>query len=113
MVQSIDPDDIPIFSLALTLTPQPPLPNTPRTSSLGEGESTSDLIQIRKVALDIIEKLKTVPNTTLWYQQGGQSEQVVVDLDLDALAAKQVDVMQVIQTLQKQQANFPIGSLKL
>ena len=78
-----------------------------------EEEGVSHQIMLRKVALDIIEKLKTVPNTTLWYQQGGQSEQVVVDLDLDALAAKQVDVMQVIQTLQKQQANFPIGSLKL
>jgi len=68
----------------------------------------SDLIKLRKIALDIIEKLKTVPNTTLRYHQGGQDEQVIVDLDLDALASKQIDVMQIFQTLKTQQANFPI-----
>ena len=72
-----------------------------------------DLIKLRKVALDIIEKLKTIPGTTLRYHQGGQDEQVVVDLDLDALSSKQIDVMQIIQALKKQQLNFPIGSLKL
>lgn len=99
-IQSIDPDNIPIFSFAISY----------------EGDELDIVDQQRKlktIALEVIDELKTVKNTTLRFHQGGQDEQLSVVFDLDALQAKNIDVLQVIQALQTQQRNIPVGSMKL
>lgn len=70
-------------------------------------------MKLRTIALEVIDELKVVKNTTLWFHQGGQREQLNVEFDMDALQSKQIDVLQVIQALQAQQRNQPIGSVKL
>ncbi|USN54647.1 MAG: hypothetical protein H6765_09200 [Candidatus Peribacteria bacterium] len=60
-IQAIDPDHIPIFSFAVYYDPE--------LAAAPEPDTRNIQLQLRTIALDLVDKLKTVDNTTLRYHQ--------------------------------------------
>ena len=58
-----------------------------------------DLVQLRKLALDVNQRFKALPNTGQSFVTGGSREQVRIDLDLPRLAAHGVSIGQVAKAV--------------
>ena len=88
-IKSIDPDDIPIYTFAIS------------------SDKKDDDLTLRKIWTDVIDKLKLAKNSSSFYLVWWQKENINIKVDLQKLEAKNVDIMQVYQTLQKNNISFP------
>lgn len=76
LIQQIDPENVPVMTVAIT------------SDSMSENG-------LRLFALDLKEKLKTVPGVTALEISGGHARQLSVSLDPDRMAARRVSVGEV------------------
>jgi len=95
-IQAIDSDEIPIYSFAIT-----------------SNKTTDDTIKLRKIWLDILEKIKLVEDTSVLYLVGWDKENINIKLDLNKLEANNIDILQVHKILQQNNANSPGGDFKI
>jgi len=70
-----------------------------------------DLVQLRKLALDVNQRFKALPNTGQSFVTGGSREQVRIDLDLPRLAAHGVSVGQVAKAVGAANLRIPGGDV--
>ncbi len=94
IIQNIDPDEIPIFTIAL----------------YGSWYSTSEL---RKVWLEVLDKLRLVKNVSNTYIIWWDIDTINIILDIDKLKAKNIDIMQVYDVLKKNNIVFPWWEIKI
>ncbi len=109
IIKKMDSDDFPIYTFAIVRERSKKWKN----NSLPTSWNSSDLITLRKVALDIANKLKFIPWTSVFYLVWGYEDNLNVILDLDKLKAKNIDIMQVYQAIKKNNVVFPWWELKL
>ena len=100
IIKPIDPDDIPIYTFAITKD------NLNVCSWVIYSGCKTD-IDLRKVAVDVLDKIKYVENTSVFYLVWWENDNINIKLDLDKLEAKHIDIMQVWQALKKNNIVFP------
>ncbi len=93
-VSPIIVDDVAIVTLTLT----------------GAGYSDN---QLRRVGERLLEDLRRIPNTANLTISGGQPRAIRVDLDPDRLASYRVSPGQIIQRIEAENVNLPVGELTL
>jgi multidrug efflux pump subunit AcrB len=87
LVQSVTPDDVPIYTLSLT----------------SDQDSPSTL---RASAQDIADQLKTVPGVAGIDIIGGEINNLQVELDAQKLAAQKISINDVVQAIQGSDLGF-------
>jgi len=98
IIKKMDPDDFPIYTFAI-------VSNT--------SWDNNNLIRLRKIAIDIANKLKFIDWTSVFYIVWGYKPNVNVVLDLKALQWKNIDIMQVYQAIKNNNVVFPWWEYKL
>jgi len=100
IIKTIDPDELAqiVFSISLKKD----------NKNLTKKEK---YIYLRQIANIIKNKIKTIPNVTTLEIVGWYKKDLVVELDLSQIEAKNVDVMQVYQALQKNNLSLPAWNL--
>ena len=94
IVTTIDPETLPQITYAISYT----------------GEKLNDeqkYIYLRSIATRIKEKLKTIKNLTTIDIVWGYKSDIVINLDLEKIEAKNTDIMQVYDVLKKNNLNMP------
>ncbi len=94
IIKNIDPDEIPIFTIALYWS----------------WYNTSEL---RKIWLEVLDKLRLVKNVSNIYIIWWDKDTINIILDIDKLKAKNIDIMQVYKVLQDNNVVFPWGDIKI
>ncbi len=84
IINKMDPDDFPIYTFGLLDT---------------ENETPEATIALRKSAMDIMNKLKLLDNTSVFYLVWGFKNNLNIQLDINKLQWKNIDLMQVYQAL--------------
>ena len=112
IIKKMDSDDFPIYTFAIVKEDEEWLRNDMDWWK-EENNSHSDLIELRKVGLDVADKLKFVQGTSVFYLVGGYEDNLNILLDLDKLKAKNIDIMQVYQAIKANNIVFPGWELKL
>lgn len=100
IITTIDPDELSqiVFSISL------------KNDSSIESEQDK-YIYLRQVANILKNKLKTVENITTLDIVWGFKNNLVVDIDLNKLKAKWVDIMQIYSSLEKNNLSLPSGNI--
>lgn len=125
IIKSIDPDELPQITYAVSYNKD--LPQSRSSSKegsskvlpLNKGElegvlSTQDQsIYLRQIANIIKNELKKLPNVTTLEIVWWNKKNIVVELDLAKLEAKNADIMQVYDILQKNNLSLPAWDLNL
>ena len=70
-----------------------------------------DLVQLRKLALDVTQRFKSLPNTGQSFAVGGSQEQVRVEIDPSALAAHGLTLGQVAKVISAANQRMPAGDV--
>ncbi|MDK9697552.1 MAG: efflux RND transporter permease subunit, partial [Siculibacillus sp.] len=70
-----------------------------------------DLVQLRKLALDVTQRFKSLPNTGQSFVVGGSHEQVRVEIDPSALAAHGLTLGQVARVISSANQRLPAGDV--
>ena len=70
-----------------------------------------DLVQLRKLALDVTQRFKSLPNTGQSFVVGGSHEQVRVEIDPSALAAHGLTLGQVAKVISSANQRMPAGDV--
>jgi multidrug efflux pump subunit AcrB len=81
-------DDVPVVTLTLWSSPR------------GDGQPMMDDGQLRMLALDVLQKLKEIPNTGSGFVVGGRAEQLKVEVMPERLSGFGIGLGQVAQTIQ-------------
>jgi len=102
MIQAIDPDEIPVFSYAII-----------NKWNVESGNKNNEILKLRKIGLDVLDRIKLVKWTSVLYLVGGEKDNINIKLDLGKLEAKNIDIMQVYESLQKNNISFPGGDFKV
>ena len=97
IIKTIDPDELSqiVFSISIKNTP---------AGGLSKKEK---YIYLRQIANIVKDKLKTVKNVTTLDIVGWYKKDLVVELNLAQIEAKNVDIMQVYQALQNNNLSLP------
>ncbi len=93
VVKPIEVDDVPIVNLTLY------------------SEQASDF-DLRRVAEEVVDRLQSVPDTSLTTVIGGRPRQVRVDLDHLALAARGLGILEVRRALEGSNLELPAGEFQ-
>lgn len=76
--------------------------------------STEEIqIYLRQIANLVKEEVKTVPNVTSMEIVWGLKKNIIIDLDLDKIKARNTDLLEVYQTLKKYNLNMPSWDINL
>ncbi|WP_198008087.1 efflux RND transporter permease subunit [Rhodobacter ferrooxidans] len=70
-----------------------------------------DLVQLRKLGLDVEQRFKSLPNTGLSFVTGGSLEQVRVEVDPARLATFQLTMSMVAQAISAANQRVPAGNV--
>jgi hypothetical protein len=82
----MDPDDFPIYTFAVVREKsEEGSEEIGRNFSSDFSQDSSDFIQLRKIAIDVSNKLKFIKGTSVFYLVGGYPANVNVLLDLNKL----------------------------
>jgi multidrug efflux pump subunit AcrB len=100
IIYKMDPDDFPIYTFAIV-----------DTNSWAN--FTGDEIKLRKIWIDVANRLKFIDWTSVFYLAGWYPDNINVILDLKKLEWKNIDIMQVYQAIKKNNLVFPWWELKL
>jgi HAE1 family hydrophobic/amphiphilic exporter-1 len=93
IVLKLDLDSFPILFFSVS-SPRPP-------------------IEVRKTAEDIIQKrLEQVPGVATVSLLGGREREIHIDIDRNRLAAKNLNILQVVEALGRDNLNIPVGKVK-
>ena len=100
IIKTIDPDELAqiVFSISLKNN----------KNNLTKKEK---YIYLRQIANIIKDKLKTTPNVTTLEIVGWYKKDLVVELNLAQIEAKNVDIMQVYQALEKNNLSLPAWNI--
>ncbi|MBS8121787.1 efflux RND transporter permease subunit [Candidatus Vampirococcus lugosii] len=98
-VMSIDPNDIPIFSFAIYNT-QKDIPEH------------KNLLKLKDISIDIVERLKLIDDTTVFYNIGAYNQKLIVRTDLEKLSEYNVDMTQILGAISQNNQNFYGGKIK-
>ena len=94
IVTNIDPETLPQITYAISY-------------NWNNLSSEQEYIYLRQIA-DIVKKdIKTIKNVTTIDIVGWYKNNIIIDLDLDAIESKNVDLMQVYDVLKKNNLNLP------
>ncbi len=93
LIQQIDPENVPVMTIAIT------------SDTVSENG-------LRVFALDLADKLKTVPGVTALSVSGGHVRQLVVALDPDKLAARHVALTDVQNAIAGNDLSFLVGAIE-
>jgi len=106
IIKTIDPDELSqiVFSISLN----PPLTPPSKGGGLTKKEK---YIYLRQIANIVKDKLKSVKNVTTLELVGWYKKDLVVELNLSQIEAKNVDIMQVYQALNKNNLSLPVWDL--
>ncbi len=85
-------DDVPVVTVTLT-------------------SDQLDLVQLRKLGLDVVQRFKALPNTGQSFVVGGSHEQIRIDIDLPRLAAHGVALSQVAHAVSAANQRAPAGDV--
>ncbi|MDE2578250.1 MAG: efflux RND transporter permease subunit [Hyphomicrobiales bacterium] len=85
-------DDVPVVTITLS-------------------SSRLDLVQLRKLGLDVVQRFKALPNTGQSFVVGGSEEQVRIDVDLARLAAHNVSLGQIARAVAAANQRIPAGDV--
>ena len=94
VIKPIEVDDVPIVNLALY------------------SDRASDYT-LRRVAEEVVDRLQSVPNTSVTKVIGGRSRLVRVEVDPDALAARGLDLLSINRSLDAANLELPAGRFSL
>lgn len=100
-IKSIDPEELPQLSLALTVE---------NTGSLTSEKEAG--ILLRNLAYRLREEIKQVPNTSTIDIVGGYANDIAVEIDETALSARKIPLTQVIARIKSATLEAPIGDLE-
>lgn len=96
---SFDPDDIPVYTFAVNY-------NTSSTWS------TTAINKSREIALDIVEKIKNITEvgaiSLIWWE----ANDITIEIDPESIETQWVDIMQVYQTINKNNVRSPGGKYR-
>lgn len=95
IIKKMDSDDFPVYTFGIVNT------------------KNNDPIQLRKTAKTIANKLKFVDGVSEFYLVWWYKDNIQVELDMDKLKAKHIDIMQVYNAIEKDNLVFPWWDLKL
>ncbi len=70
-----------------------------------------DLVQLRKLGLDVVQRFKALPNTGQSFVVGGSHEQIRIDADLPRMAAHGVTLGQVAHAVAAANQRAPAGDI--
>ncbi len=70
-----------------------------------------DLSDLKKIAEDIGDQLKTIPFVSKAEIVGGSDRIIKIDFEKDKLAEKNISINQVIAQISSNNINFPVGSI--
>jgi len=98
LIQTIDPDELPQIVYAIKYT----------GNKLNDEQS---YIYLRQIANILKEKIKTIKNVTTLDIVWGYKKNIVVELDLSKIEAKNTDIMAIYQALQKNNINLPAWNI--
>ena len=73
--------------------------------------SRLDLVQLRKLGLDVQQRFKALPNTGQSFVTGGSLEQVRIELDPSKLASHQITIGQVARAISAANQRMPAGDV--
>ncbi len=109
VIKAIDPDELPQITYAITLK-KSENQSSQWQSSL-QLTTQEKYIYLRQVANIIKNEFKVIPNVTtldiIWWLNNN----IFIELDLDKLQAKNIDILQVYDVLKKNDVSFPIWSI--
>ncbi len=102
IITTIDPDELAQIVMSISLKDD--------SQALSEEEK---YIYLRHIAQILKDAFKSLPNVTTLEIVGGYKNNLVVELDLQALKVKNIDIMQVYEALQKNNLSLPAGNISL
>ncbi|MGO9742906.1 MAG: efflux RND transporter permease subunit [Roseiarcus sp.] len=70
-----------------------------------------DLVQLRKLGLDVEQRFKALPNTGQSFVVGGSQEQIRIDVDLARLSSYDVTLGQIAQMVAAANGRAPAGDI--
>jgi len=70
-----------------------------------------DLVQLRKLGLDVLQRFKALPRTGLGFVTGGSFEQMRVEVDPARLSAHQLTLSQVARAISAANQRVPAGEM--
>ncbi|MCB2022740.1 MAG: efflux RND transporter permease subunit, partial [Burkholderiaceae bacterium] len=73
--------------------------------------SKLDLVQLRKLGLDVQQRFKALPNTGLSFVTGGSLEQVRIEVDPSKLATHQLSMSRIAQAVSAANQRLPAGDV--
>lgn len=94
IIKPIDPDDIPVYTFALTW-------------SWSWDQDESRLMEARNISIEIMQYLENIKEVWVVYIVGGYKNTVTIKLDPNAIEVKWTDVMQVYDVLVKNNIVMP------
>lgn len=75
--------------------------------------STRPPIEVRKTAEDIIKKrMEQIPGVATVAILGGREREIQIEVDRNRLVSKNLNILQVVEALRKDNLNVPVGKLK-
>ncbi len=96
LIQSVDPDDVPVLTIALHPAP----------------ESAGDPVALRKLAFRVRERLVQVPGATNIEVVGGRTRELSVQIDPERLARSGVGIAAIQNALRSANVYLPSGEIK-
>ncbi len=91
-VIAIDPDDVPIMTVALS-------------------SDTLSPASLRALARDVADRLKEVPNTSRVHIVGGARKELRVDVDVARMAQYGIDMQRIVDTIRGNNMTLPAGAV--
>ncbi|HUO53100.1 MAG TPA: efflux RND transporter permease subunit [Rhodoblastus sp.] len=70
-----------------------------------------DLVQLRKLGLDVVQRFKALPNTGQSFVVGGSQEQIRIDVDLPRMASHNVTLGQIAKAVDAANHRAPGGDI--
>ena len=98
VIQAVDPDEIPIFTIALSY------------DSI-QSWSLNEFVKLRKISQNIIDRFKLINDVSRFYIVGWYIDDINIKLDINKLISYNIDILQVYQVLKKNNMILPIWSL--
>ena len=92
LVKPVDVDDVPILTISLS-------------------SETRDDMQLRRLAVDLLEDLRRVEGTAFSFVHGGRRRQINVELDLDRMRDYNVTLLDIQRVLEATNVDIPSGAL--
>ncbi|MDD3302786.1 MAG: efflux RND transporter permease subunit [Candidatus Gracilibacteria bacterium] len=102
IIKAIDPDELPQITYAITY----------KNNNKNLLNTQERYIYLRQIANIIKQELKTIKDITTMEIVGGINGNLYIELDLDKLKAKNVDLLQVYEALKKNDISIPVGNIK-